>query len=256
MDASVRLTKAGLRRLMFRKKEDFNMSNLVNNEKADIKEAAIKEHLENARLLAQAVNATTKSVNITIAADDIRRLMDSNYKICFAKKIGDANYNVIWQSYKDFSQNNTFSWTPQYQAFRTDTFQAGVTVKTASDPKTIGLGETTTIDKYGILSDPVTGGDTSAINVDNEYKATHIGVSQVSTGIDGQIVSTPIYVSENECMLGNAVLKPVEKVMVWFEYNAETSTMFTEMKTHSIEVDLTQKNSVNLKYENEKWSII
>lgn len=232
------------------------MSQLSNAEKAAMKEQNIRDYLEKAMALQSALGSAAKSVNIQIAAADIRRLMDSGYRMCFAKKIGDAAYNVIWQSYKDFSENNTFSWTPQYQVFRTDTFQSGVTVKTSSNPKTIGLGQITTIDRYGILSDPITGGDTAAINVDNEYKATHIGVSQLSTGIDGKIVSTPIYVSENECMLGNAVLKPVEKIMIWFEYNAQTSTMFTDMKTYGIEVDLTQKNNVNLKYEDEKWSTV
>lgn len=232
------------------------MSNLLNEKEAIAKEANLKEHLVKATALKSAVGAAMKVVNIQIEKDDIRKLMNSNYRMCFAKKIGDAAYNVIWQSYKDFSENNEFSWIPQYQVFRTDRFQSGVTVKTSSNPQTIGLGETTTIDKYGILSDPVTGGDTTAINVDNEYKATHIGVSQLSTGIDGKIVSTPIYVSENECLLGNAVLKPVEKVMIWFEYNAETSTMFTDMKTRGIEVDLTQKDSVNLRYKDEQWKTI
>lgn len=232
------------------------MSQLSNAEKAAMKEQNIRDYLEKAMALQSAIGSAAKSVNIQIAAEDIRRLMSNGYRMCFAKKIGDAAYNVIWQSYKDFSENNTFSWTPQYQVFRTDNFQSGVTVKTSSNPKTIGLGQITTIDRFGILSDPITGGDTAALNVDNEYKATHIGVSQLSTGIDGKIVSTPIYVSENECMLGNAVLKPVEKVMIWFECNAQTSTMFTDMKTYGIEVDLTQKNSVNLKYEDEKWSTV
>lgn len=232
------------------------MSQLSSAEKAVIEEAGIKAYLSKAMALREAIQAAMKSVNVQIAADDIRRLMNSGYRMCFAKKVGTADYNVIWQSYKDFSENNTFSWIPRYQVFRTDTFQSGVTVKTSSSPKAIGLGEITTIDKYGILTDPVTGGDNASINVDNEYKATHIGVCQLSTGIDGKEVSTPIYVSENECMLGNAVLKPVEKIMIWFEYNAQTSTMFTDMKTHSIEVDLTQKNSVNLRYEDEKWSTV
>lgn len=232
------------------------MNNLVNDKKLNARDARIKDYFLKTMELKSAVGAATKEINIRIAPDDIKKLMDNQYRMCFAKKIGDAAYNVIWQSYKNFSENNTFSWTPQYQVFRTDTFQAGITVKTSSNPKTIGLGEKTTINQYGILSDPVTGGDTTAINVDNEYMATHIGVSQLSTGIDGKMVSTPIYVSENECMLGVAVLKPVEKVMIWFEYNAETSTMFTDMKTLGIEVDLTQKNSVTLQFEDEKWSTI
>ncbi len=206
--------------------------------------------------LKKLTDEVTKKVNVQVNANDIMKLKDNGYRMCFAKKVGTENYNVIWQSYEDFSEFNAFSWTPKYQIFRTDTFQAGVTVETSSMPQDIGLGEITIIDKYGILSSPVTGGDSTAINVDNEYKATHVGISQLSTGLDGKMVSTPIYVSENECMIGTAKFKPVEKVLIWFESNAQTSTMFTDMKTNSIEVDLTQTNAINLKYENEKWFVI
>ncbi len=215
-----------------------------------------REFLLNAQTLREVLRATQKAVNVTVATADLMKLKDNGYRMCFAKKVGTESYNVIWQSYVDFSENNTFSWTPEYQIFRTDTFEAEVTVKVSSNPKDIGLGEITVIDKYGILSDPVTGGEETSINVDNEYKATHVGISQVSKGVDGKVAATPIYVSENECMTGKASFRPVEKVLIWFEYNAETSTMFTDMKTNSIEVDLTQTDNVNVKYENEKWSKI
>ncbi len=213
-------------------------------------------YISNVKALMEAVNAVTKTVNVEINADDLIRLQDNNYRMCFAKKIGNENYNVIWQSYVDFSENNTFSWIPKYQVFRTDTFRGGVTVKVASNPKNIGIGELVTIDKHGIISDAKTGGDVTALNVDNEYKATHIGVSQLSIGIDGREISTPIYVSEDQCMIGKAKLQPVEKIMIWFEKNVETSTMLADIVTKGFEVDLTQKNSASIRYENEKWAVI
>lgn len=237
-------------------KGDFIMNQVNVNERLKAEEACIQEFLSKTMTLNEALKATLKQVNVKISADDLRALKDSGYRMCFAKKVGSESYNVVWQSYKEFSENNKFSWTPQYQAFRTDTFMAGVKVETSSDPVNIGLGEVTTIDEYGILSDPVTGGDTTAINVNNQYQATHLGVCQLSTGIDGKTISTPIYVSENQCMLGSAKLKPIEKVLVWFEQEAETGTMFTDMKSTAIEVNLTQKNEVNIKYEHEKWSIV
>lgn len=231
--------------------------NQVNvNERLKAEEACIQEFLSKTMTLNEALKATLKQVKVKISTDDLRALKDNGYRMCFAKKVGSESYNVVWQSYKNFSENNEFSWTPQYQAFRTDTFMAGVQVKTSSNPVNIGLGELTTIDQYGILSDPVTGGDATAINVNNQYQATHLGVCQLSTGIDGKTISTPIYVSEKKCMLGSAKLMPIEKVLVWFEQEAETGTMFTNMRSMAIEVDLTQKNEINIKYEDEKWSFV
>lgn len=228
----------------------------IENRVAIAQEAYQKDYLMKTYDLRALANATKKEINVEINTDDIKTLKDSSYKICFAKKVGDNDYNVVWQSYEYFSENNTFSWRPEYQVFRTDTFKAQVTVKVASNPKDIGLGETTTIDKYGILSDATTGGDETAINVNNEFKPTHIGISQVSEGIDGQMISTPIYVSENQCILGTARFQPVEKVLIWFESNVETGTMFTDMKSLSIEIDLTNKNTASVRYEKGNWKVI
>lgn len=219
-------------------------------------EAYQKDYLMKTLDLRAAANAAKKEINVEIKDADLRGLMDSHYRMCFAKKVGDNDYNVVWQSYDYFSENNTFSYRPEYQAFRTDTFQAQVTVKVSSNPKDIGLGETTTIDKYGILSDATTGGDQTAITVNNDFRPTHIGISQVSMGINGTMISTPIYVSEEQCMLGNATFKPVEKVLIWFENNIETGTMFTNMRSRSIEIDLTNKNVANVRYEDGSWKVI
>lgn len=232
------------------------MNQLSVTEEMQYKEKCMQEFAAKAAELKKLTEEVTKKVHVEINEADITKLMYNGYRMCFAKKVGDERCNVIWQSYKDFGEENDFLWVPMYQIFRTNTFQTGVTVETSSKPKDIGLGEITTIDKYGLLSIPVTGEDKTAISVNNEYMATHIGISQLSTGLDGKTVSTPIYVSENECMLGTAKFKPVEKVLIWFESNVQTSTMFTDMSTNYIEVDLTSVNEVNLKYENEQWSRI
>jgi hypothetical protein len=60
------------------------------------------------------VKGVQKIVNIQIALDDLENLKRAGYKLCFAKKVGDNDYNVVWQSYLDYLHDNTFSWTPQY----------------------------------------------------------------------------------------------------------------------------------------------
>lgn len=71
--------------------------------------------------------------------------------------------------------------------------------------------------------------------------------------ITGKEVSTPIYVAQNPVVLGDTLLTPVEKVLVWFEQNIETSTMFSDSKSKSVEIDLTQDNSATRLYKNGSW---
>ncbi|MNP77413.1 hypothetical protein D3C76_1748360 [compost metagenome] len=78
----------------------------------------------------------------------------------------------------------------------------------------------------------------------------------MSTGIDGNQVSTPIYVAINQVVTGNTVLTPVETILVWFEQNVQTSTMFSTSRSKSIEIDLTFANDAARLYEGGEWKTI
>lgn len=116
------------------------MNQLSVKEEMQYKEKCMEVFAAKAAELKKLTDEVTKKVNVQVNANDIMKLKDNGYRMCFAKKVGTENYNVIWQSYEDFSEFNAFSWTPKYQIFRTDTFQAGVTVETSSMPQDIGLG--------------------------------------------------------------------------------------------------------------------
>lgn len=210
-------------------------------------------HLQAALSLRQALLAAQKSVQIEIAPKDFKLLKEQGYRLCFAKKVGTAAYNVVWQAYDDFLSNNNFSWTPQYQLFGSNVFEAAVTVRTSTNIVNIGLGEVSTLDSTGLLSDAKTGGNETSINLINEFGAIHPGVNQLATGIDGSQVSTPIYVAPSKALKGNISLQPVEKVLVWFEQNIETSTMFSDARSHEVEIDLTTVNSQVRRYEGQTW---
>lgn len=201
----------------------------------------------------QALEAATKRVHIEISDKDIRELKANNYALCFAKKVSDT-YNVVWQSYTKYLMNNSFSWTPQYQLFGSNVFHSNITVKVATNQVTIGLGEKSVLDKAGVLGPAMTGGSETGITLVNEYGSIHPGINQLSTGIDGSQVSTPIYVAPQAMVLGNATLTPKEMVMVWFEQNIETSTMFSEARSRSVEIDLTGVNEATRRYADQKWS--
>ena len=208
------------------------------------------------RVLRAALLASQKQVTIEIAEEDFESLKASNYRLCFAKKVGNEYYNVVWQAYKEYLETNEFSWTPIYQLFGSNLFQDNITVKVSTKPVDIGLGETTILNENGRLLPPTTGGPPTSLNLDNQYGSIHPGVNQLSTGIDGDEVSTPIYVSPAAIVKGETYLTPVEKVLVWFEQKIETSTMFSSSRSLAVEIDLTKVNKATRLYTNQQWTKI
>ena len=196
---------------------------------------------------------TQKTVNITIAAPDLETLKGADYKLCFAKKVNNT-FDVVWQSYHDYMDNNRFQWTPAYQLFGSNQFTNNIAVFVWSNSVNIGLGQQATLDKAGHLGDASTGGASTAITMVNDYGNIHPGLKAVSTGITGQQTTTPIYVAPEVMVLGNDVLTPIDEVMVWFEQNIETSTMFSDARSRSVTIDLTSTNTQNRLYSNSKWS--
>ena len=202
------------------------------------------------------LEAATKQVTVEIDENDLPVLKDGNYSLCFAKKVGEYDYDVIWKSMDKYILKNVFSWQPIYQVYGTNSFDDNVQVRVSTNIMNIGLDEITTMDKYGRLSEPVTGGKAGTINVDNQYGNIHIGISQLSVNDMGQMESTPIYVSKGQIVLGKSDYEPVEKVLVWFESNVKTSTMFANARSNAVEIDLTGKASASVMYKNGMWSYI
>lgn len=198
---------------------------------------------------------TRKSVTIQIAPNDFNMLKDAKYKLCFAKKV-NSTYNVVWQSYGDYLTRNAFSWTPQYQIFGSNNFQAGVQVSVDTyPPAPIGLGETVVLDKNGMLGTPFTGGPSTGITLSNQFGGIHPGLSSVSTGVHGKTVVTPIYVAADPIVIGPDVLTPRETVQVWFQQDVVTSTIFSSARSNSVEIDLTTSDSATWQYKDQQWSV-
>lgn len=203
--------------------------------------------------LREALLASLKTVTIQIDPEDQERLKDNRYKLCFAKKVAEGDYNVVWQSYEDYLSTNEFSWTPQYQIFGSNDFKGSVKVHVSTNLVDVGLGEEVLLDKAGNIKPPKTGGEPTAITLHNEFGSIHPGLNQLCTGIDGMQVSTPIYVAPSAMVLGDASLTPVEKVLVWFEQSITTSTMFSTARSQSIEIDLTFAKDATRLYKGQKW---
>lgn len=136
-------------------------------------------------------------------------------------------------------------------------FVIEVKVIVACNPVMVNLGEFVTLDKYGVLSEPVTGSDPTAMTLINEMGETHPVVNQLCIKPDGTMESKPIYAAEEAMFQGECQLQPKEKVQIWFEQNIETSTMFSKARSKAVEIDLTLKNSATVLYDkNGTWKFV
>ena len=55
-------------------------------------------------------------------------------------------------------------------------------------------------------------------------------------------------------VLGSDLLTPIDEVMVWFEQNIVTSTMFSDVRSKSVTIDMTESNTQARLYSGGKWS--
>ena len=197
-----------------------------------------------------------KSIIVKLESESLEALKNAGYSLCFAKKVNDE-YDVVWQSSTKYLSKTTFSWKPEYEVFGTNTYETSVKVEADTNVVGVELGQQCTLDKHGIMGNAVSGTNPTSITILNEYGPIHSGINQLCI-INGEENSTPIYVSKQDRTKGEIILTPKEKVMVWFEANVETSTIFEDAKTMAIEIDLTNKEEQTISYDYEAgtWKVL
>jgi hypothetical protein len=199
---------------------------------------------------------TIKSLTIQIDDEDLQMLRANGYSLCLAKQCAgmDAPYTVVWDSESQYLMENTLSWAPEYQLFGCNMFEPNVTVQVSTNETQIGLGETSTLDQYGIVSEPQTGGPVSGITMVNHYGPINPGLNQLLTTIAGNQISMPFYVCDQPVVMGSTTLTPSDVVLVWFQQNIQTSTMLGGTPGNSIQIDLTGRDSATATYQQGQWS--
>lgn len=195
-----------------------------------------------------------KSLHIQIAKEDLVRLRQQKYNLCFAKKIQGKPYNVIWKALDNmnYSATNVFEWEPQYQVFGIFTFEPNKIVKENTDLKDIYTGEVTLLDREATFSEPRKGRDFSSITAINEFNRIRFGLRQKCL-FAGSSQYAAIYVGDQTDTLDKEVMTPLNTVQVWLERGVSTGMMFTSQRTNVIEVDLSGMSMVTIKYENGTW---
>jgi hypothetical protein len=190
-----------------------------------------------------------KSVTVSIAPQDQIDLKKNGYNLCFAKLVNGVA-NVVWQSQgpDEWIAMNTFSWDPVYQVYGAQAFQSSVQVKEATNAVSAQLGDTTVLNQYGIFDPASQAGPSTAVTIDNQFRLITMGMNQLAGG-----TSTPIYVSPEQAETGVVTLTPVDQIMVWFDQELTTSTMFSSARSNTTKVDLTTTDSASILYSGGIW---
>ncbi len=201
------------------------------------------------------LSSSAKTLTVEIAPEDLASLQAAGQKLNIAIMVGDEAYNVVWRSISDYLENNTYQWSPIYQVFGTNEFQDDVTIQVSTNIVSVGLGQEVILDGTGIIGTANDGGPETGITIINDYGLIHPGLTQQLTDPTGIQASLPIYAAFDGIVMGMAVLTPTNKVLVWFEQNIETGTMFSGARPNSTEVDFTNVSVVTRLYSNGEWTI-
>ncbi|AEA43988.1 hypothetical protein [Fluviicola taffensis] len=202
-----------------------------------------------------ALENATKEVTIQIAELDFKALKQGGYKLCFAKNVNEE-FDVVWQCYSDYLSTNVFSWTPQFQLFGTNAFIPQQVIKTITNVENCSLGNTCVLNEAGFLEKQKSGGNVGALTMENQYGFIHGGLKQLSTGISGQMLSSPVYVSKLNQLKGEILLTPKDILCVWFQQSIQVGMMISKKPSNSISLDLTSEQSLTCLYENQEWKLI
>lgn len=87
----------------------------------------------------------------------------------------------------------------------------------------------------GTLKPAISGENSMSLTLVNEYGRILVGVSQYFI-MEGVLTFKPIYVSKIAHDSGNILLTPKDEVMVWFQRDAKTSTIFEGNRSNSIKL--------------------
>jgi len=192
---------------------------------------------------------STLQLTVEVDPDQLEFLSNNNYSLCIAKagsSGGPAKPTVIWTG-GDILPNNEFQWQDVYQVFGAVSYTVGALVESQTQRRTIQFGQTCTIDKAGNMTtatgpaDPSTG----SFNVTNSWKRpVNIGAS-CALMTPGSTTFTPIdfYVSASQVAVDDVInLTPIDQVSVWFEVEAQTGTMISDITSPKWTVDFTGSN--------------
>ena len=207
-----------------------------------------------------------KTLIIEIAQGDLEILSSSHYILCVAKVLTDENSLVIWQTEERILAHNEMSWeeNANYSLFCSNNNTNRKKVVMNIPDKEIALGEYLTLTETGTFGDSKQGPWNDQLGLINQYGSIYPGICQQCTDFNGAASKDPIFLNPTPSLPGEFTIKPLEKIMVWFEQDVEKGMYLFHnwtdsvqaAKTKKITVDMQEKDQITLSYENYDWKIL
>lgn len=213
-----------------------------------------------------------KSLVVHIADQDLNTLKNAGYALCFAKRSKDELYNMVWVADAQYGTCSELSWVPHFVFFLAAGFgdRKKVSITAQSDPLT--LGQECTLLESGAFGSPRTGTIAGAVALALQNRnPVYPGIGQYCAfnGQEGTI--RPIYVAKNPVVPGMDVIYPQDKILVWFEQDAQSGMMFEHSRSQNtglqhfpsacqrswstaFEADLSVQHHITLRYLNMIWN--
>ncbi|KZV84471.1 hypothetical protein EXIGLDRAFT_776506 [Exidia glandulosa HHB12029] len=177
----------------------------------------------------------TYKLEVLITGDWVERMKRMKYALCVAKKVNSC-YSVVWTSTRDYNYENEYSWTDDYQVGAVQGFEAGQDLikLPATKKQHISFGQTVVREPNGVLKAATGAPNGESFIVANMGGETHIVVDQM---IGANFQTT--WVDPDGTINGKVKVTPQLKVLVFFEKDITTGTMFVEVNYPAIEIDFT-----------------
>ncbi|EEU39377.1 uncharacterized protein NECHADRAFT_81493 [Fusarium vanettenii 77-13-4] len=183
----------------------------------------------------------TKTLHIRVNPAMIRQFNQQGYKLCFATGVqtgGRVSYNVI-ASTNSVAANITIQWEDSYAI-------AGTLVDVATNTVGINLGQSYTLPQD--FTDGPINDDSSAPKDGIRFvNRTGAAAAVLFKRINGQ--NAPIYISANAPLPpGTEDITPLSRVAVWFQNEAQTSMMISNLPGGSREMEMSFMTEATLEY--------
>ncbi len=188
-----------------------------------------------------------KKITLYIDADDLKKYRESGYKLCIARQVNDS-FTTIWKTIELFHAQEEITWEPGYKIFVSEEPYGNADSLETLPQIPLKPGEAVCLGPDMDFDQPTTGDDApESIIINNNFGHFYPGVAD-KNGI-------PIYLAQHAVVSGKTRLTPKEILSLWFQQDAETTTVISKAVGNSFTADLTAQDSIAIRFKNQKFSV-
>lgn len=177
---------------------------------------------------------TLFSLHININPCEIPGLINSGYRLCVARKVGN-DYTIVWKAIRNICMTNVFHFSSDFEVFGQRSCRSGSHVSCAESVPTAG-GQKIVLGSHGKFRSEYGSISNKGLTlVSNQHVLTYFGMSCYDYQSKSKL---PMFLQKHPTCYGfSACLFPTKVLKVWFQREVSSGTILT-MTENSYEVDL------------------